>query len=111
VIVAVAVTDAGRIAPGWGRAHRVAVASTSDGVVTDWTEFEVGWDLSRDTETDGAHHARVARFLLEHRVQAVVADHLGAGMSRMLHTMGINASLGSSGDARGAAQAAARQLA
>jgi predicted Fe-Mo cluster-binding NifX family protein len=110
MIVAIPVTDEARTAPGWGRAQRVAVANTSDATVTDWREFEVGWDVAHDEGADSAHHARVARFLLDHRVEVVVADHMGEGMARMLATMGIRTSLGAHGDARADVVAAVRPL-
>jgi predicted Fe-Mo cluster-binding NifX family protein len=108
MIVAIPVTEDARTAPGWGRAGRVAVATSSDVAVTDWQEYEVGWDVAHDEGTDGAHHARVAHFLIDHLVEIVVADHMGAGMSRMLATMGIRTALGAHGDARADVLAAVR---
>ncbi len=111
MIVCIPVDRTGLIAPGWGRAQRVAVATASGGDVTDWREYEVGWDVLHDEGTEGAHHARVARFLTDHHVDVVVAEHMGPGMTRMLTTMGINFSLGADGDARVAVLAAAQGVA
>jgi len=58
-----------------------------------------------------APHARVARFLIDHHIDVVVAEHMGPGMTRMLTTMGIRVSLGALGDARAAVLAALQQLA
>ena len=72
-----------------------------------WQEFAVGWDSLHDAGTEGSHHARVARFLREHRVEAVAAHHMGAGMTHMLEKMGLTVRLGETGSAR---EAAARVL-
>ncbi len=106
MILCIPVTSDGMTAPGWGRSHRVATASASDGEITDWQEVDVGWDALHDEGTEGAHHARIARFLIDHRIQVVVAEHMGAGMTRMLTTMGIRTSMGAHGDARAAVVAA-----
>ncbi len=102
MILCIPVTSDGLTAPGWGRSHRVAVANTSDGAITDWQEINVGWDVLHDEGTEGAHHARVARFLIDHHIDVVVAEHMGSGMTRMLTTMGIRTSLGAHGDAKAA---------
>jgi len=90
MIVCVPVTPAGEIDPRWGRAARVAVADVQDDAVTSWKEFEVGWDALHDMGSEGGHHARVARFLLEHGAEVVVADHMGDPMLHMLAEMGVD---------------------
>jgi len=107
VTLCVPVADDGSTASGWGRARRVAVATASAGTITAWQEFAVGWDVAHDQGAEGAHHARVARFLIEHGVQVVVAQHMGPGMTRMLGTMGLRVVIGADGDARAAVLAAA----
>lgn len=102
MIVAIPVDVDGQIAPGWGRAHRVAVAAAAQQAVIDWQEFEVGWDTAHDLGTEGAHHARIARFLMEHHVSVVMAEHMGQGMTRMLESMDIAAVLGVHGNAHAA---------
>jgi predicted Fe-Mo cluster-binding NifX family protein len=97
MIVAIPVTENAITAPGWGRARRVAVATSSDVAVADRREYEVGWDVAHDEGIDGAHEARVAHFLIDHLVEVVVADHMGAGMSCMLATMGIRTAHGAHG--------------
>ena len=106
MIVCVPVTPAGEIDPRWGRAARVAVAEVLDGAVASWEEIEVGWDTLHDMGSEGGHHARVARFLLEHGTQVVVADHMGEPMLHMLAVMGVDVRLGAGGDARSAVLAA-----
>jgi predicted Fe-Mo cluster-binding NifX family protein len=107
MIAVVPVTAEGGTGHSWGKAPRVAVATVTDGAVTDWQEHEVRWDVSHDEGTEGSHHARVARFLLEHEVGAVVVDHMGAGMVRMLASMGITVLRAEEGgDARAAVLAA-----
>lgn len=103
MIVCVAVTDEGLVDPRWGRAERVAVAELSPGGIDRWREFHVGWGSLRESGSEGSHHARVARFLREHEVEAVAADHMGADMEHMLGKLGIKVQLGASGDAREAA--------
>ena len=50
----------------------------------------------------------MARFLRDHHVDVVVADHMGGGMRRMLDTMRVSVRLGAAGDARGAVLDAVR---
>lgn len=99
-VVCVPVTELGEVAAGWGRAERVAVVRMQDGAVADWQEYEVGWGRLHDTGGEGEHHARIARFLREHAVEAVVAGHMGPPMAHMLERMGIRVRLGAAGPAR-----------
>jgi len=73
-----------------------------DGVIDSWRETTVDWDSQHDQGTEGAHHARIARFLLDNRVDVVAAQHVGPGMQRMLASMGIRLVTGMTGDARAA---------
>jgi predicted Fe-Mo cluster-binding NifX family protein len=107
MVVCVPVTTDGLVDPRWGRAERVAVADIRDGALVDWQEFHVAWDRLHDEAPEGGHHARVARFLQEHRVEIVVAHHMGGEMAHMLERMGIRVGLGVDGDARHAAISAA----
>ncbi len=72
-----------------------------------WREFDVGWDSLHDSGSEGSHHARVARFLREHEVEAVVAHHMGEGMRHMLGKMELIVRLGASGNAKESAVQAA----
>ena len=110
MIVCAPVTSEGMIDPRWGRADWVAVADVVDGEVVSWREVEVSWSRLHDEGTPGSHHARVGRFLRDHHVEAVVANHIGDGMVRMLDTMGLPVHLGAAGDARAAVQAMSREL-
>ncbi len=101
--VCVPVTGDGQVDPRWGRAERVAVADVDGGRIRDWQEFDVGWGSLHDQGSEGSHHARIARFLREHEVEAIAAHHVGAGMQRMLGTMGIRLVTGPEQDARVAA--------
>ena len=98
--VCVPITPEGQVGGGFGRAPRVAVASVDAGVVTGWQEFPVAWDVLHDTSTEGGHHARVARFLVDHSIELVVVDHMGEGMRQMLDRMGLAVVMGAAGDAR-----------
>ena len=104
--VCVPITADGQVGPRWGQADRVAVASVVDGEIVSWQEFTVGWGALHDQGTEGAHHARVARFLRDNQVEAVAVRHVGPGMQRMLGSMAIRLLDGLSGDARSAASAA-----
>jgi predicted Fe-Mo cluster-binding NifX family protein len=106
MIVATPVTPNGRSAAAWGRARWIAVAEVADGAITSWQVVEVGWDVAHDAGSHGSHHARVVRFLTDHAVAAVVVDHVGEGMARMLATMGIPTLPASPGDARASVLAA-----
>ena len=101
--VCVAVTADGQVDPRWGRAGRVAIADVTGGQVRGWQEFAVAWGILHDQGTEGAHHARIARFLRDNQVQAIAAHHVGPGMERMLGSMDIRVVTGVSGDARKAA--------
>jgi len=108
ITVCVPVTREGILDPRWGRADRVAVATVGADGIVDWQEFNVGWGSLRETGTEGSHHARIATFLRDHHVEAVVADHMGPPMAHMLQKMGITVRLGAEGDARAAAVSALR---
>ncbi len=88
------------IDPRWGRAKWVALAEVVNEKIENWKEIEVSWDRLHDEGTDGSHHARIAKFLRENRVEFVVVDHMGDGMVRMLETMKIPVSYNASGGAR-----------
>ncbi|NCD20051.1 MAG: hypothetical protein EOL89_08725 [Actinobacteria bacterium] len=87
--IAIPVTPDGGVEQGWGRAPRVAIVRVEDGAIADWEEHAVGWDVAREEGTEGAHHARIVRFLREHGVTHVVVAGMGAGMQRTLGKMGI----------------------
>ncbi len=105
MVVCVPVTPSGGI-DRWGRARRMAVAKVEAGVISDWQEWDVGWDRAHDAGTEGAHHARVARFVREHRVETVVATRMGPDMAHMLDRLGVEVRLGAEGKARAAVLAA-----
>lgn len=92
--------------PRWGRADRVAIAQATTQGISSWQKFDVGWSTLHDAGGEGAHHARVARLLMDHDVEAVVADHMGPGMLHMLEQMGLSIHLRAAGDAREAVVAA-----
>jgi predicted Fe-Mo cluster-binding NifX family protein len=82
------------------------VADVVNGQIVSWQEVEVSWSRLHDEGTPGSHHARVVTFLREHLVEAVVANHIGDGMVRMLDTMRLPVHSGAAGDARAAVKAA-----
>ena len=102
MIMCVPITSDGIVDPSWGRADSIAVAEVLDGKIAKWEVIEVSWSRLHDEGTPGSHHARVAKFLREHKVEVVVANHIGDGMVRMLDTMGLPARLGAVGDAKAA---------
>ncbi len=79
----------------------VAVATREeDRRISDWVVHQVGWDVAHDEGTEGSHHARIVRFLRENEVDAVVVDHMGAGMQHTLAKMDIPVLPALSQDAR-----------
>ncbi|WP_372594165.1 NifB/NifX family molybdenum-iron cluster-binding protein [Actinotalea sp.] len=96
-----------QMAHSWGRAARLAVVHVSAGAITDWTEHDVAWDELHDTGTEGSHHARVVRFLLDEQVTTVIAQHMGPPMVNTLGKMGIDLHLGVTGSAEDAVLAVA----
>ncbi|NNN01625.1 MAG: dinitrogenase iron-molybdenum cofactor [Acidimicrobiaceae bacterium] len=106
MILCVPVTPEETVDPRWGRADSIAVAEVQGGTIEKWQEFEVSWSRLHDEGSPARHHARVARFLRENHVEAVVANHVGEGMVRMLDTMGVALHLEAEGDARAAVVAA-----
>lgn len=100
------VTSEGMIDPRWGRADWVALADVVNGEIASWQVVEVSWSRLHDEGTPGSHHARVVTFLRDHGVEAVVVDHMGDGMVRMLDTMRLPVHSGAAGDARAAVKAA-----
>jgi predicted Fe-Mo cluster-binding NifX family protein len=100
MLIAVPVTPAGQVDASWGRAARVAVARVDAGQIAAWHEHDVRWDDLHDAGTEGGHHAQIARFLIDHGITIVVANHMGPPMVQMLDGMGIRPRLGAAGDAR-----------
>lgn len=110
MILCIPVTSDGLAGGSWGRAPKVALATTSGGKIVDWKEFDVCWDSLHDEGTAGSHHSRVARFLVDHHVEAVVAEHMGPGMVQMVDKLRIRTSFGAHGDARTSILTALEQL-
>lgn len=106
MVVCTTLGPGGQVGGGLGRAAEVAVVSVTDGVIESWQEYEVGWDLLHDEGSEGAHHARIVRFLREHEIDVVLARGIGPGMQRTLGSMGVRAVVGVQGDARQAVLAA-----
>lgn len=101
MVIAMPITSDGQVGGGWGRAHDVAVLTTDvSGEVVSWEEFMVGWDELHDQDGEGKHHARIAKFLMEHGVERVVTGHMGPGMVHMLDQMKISVVQDASGPAR-----------
>lgn len=100
MIVCIPVTHDGLVDARWGRADRVAIVNVNAGTIEAWHEFDVGWGRLHDSGTEPSHHARVARFLKDHAVELVAADHMGPPMEHMLAKMGIKVHLGAAGSAR-----------
>ena len=110
MIVCVGIDDEGLVARRWARSRRVGLAEVGPNGIESWHEFDVDWGRLRDSGTEGAHHARVARFLREHHVDAVAARHMGRDMEHMLGKLGIAVHLGASGSAGEAALRAAGRV-
>jgi predicted Fe-Mo cluster-binding NifX family protein len=104
--IATPVDVTGQSAHAWGRAHWIAVAEVTDGTIASWQVHEVSWDELHDSSTHGSHHARVVTFLKDFGIEAIVVDHVGEGMLRMLATMGIPMLPATPGDAHASVLAA-----
>lgn len=101
MVICLPIAAGGQLGNGWGRAHDVAVAEVdASGVITRWEEFPVRWDELHDQGGEGQHHARIARFLMDHEVKRVIAGHMGPGMHHMLEKMAIGVVVNVEGDAR-----------
>lgn len=99
--VCIAMTADGQTGDGFGRASHVGIADVrEDGTLARFEMHEVGWDKLRDLGAEGEHHARIARFLMDHGVKRVMTGHMGPGMEHMLDKMGIDVVVGVSGDAK-----------
>lgn len=107
MVICVPVTPDGAVDASFGRAARLAVIRVEGGSITGDEEHEVRWDVLHDEGPHGTHHGRIVRFLMDHGVEAVVADFAGPPMVNTMTKMGLRVWLGASGDARAAALAAA----
>ena len=107
VVVALPVAPGRRLGHSWGKAPVVALATVRGAEVVGWEEHEVRWDVAHDEGHHGSHHARVVRFLREHGVTAVAADHMGEPMVHTLGRLGVVVLLGAGDDGEAAALAAA----
>ncbi len=83
------VTPDGQVGHSWGKAETLAVATWEDGAITSWDVHDVRWDLSHGEGNEGAHHARVVRFLKEQEIEYVVVDHMGAPMRNTINKLGL----------------------
>jgi predicted Fe-Mo cluster-binding NifX family protein len=110
VVVCIPVGSDRQVGHSWGKATVVATATVRDGAIVDWAEDTVSWDVLHDEGPHGSHHGRIARFLLEHKAQAVAASHMGPPMANMLAKMGLAVDLGVSGSAEAAVLAAAARV-
>ncbi|WP_420176392.1 NifB/NifX family molybdenum-iron cluster-binding protein [Luteococcus sp. OSA5] len=112
MIVATPTTADGQTAAAWGKAHWIGLADVRSGAegpeVVGWQIHEVAWDESHDAGTHGSHHARIVRFLKENQVQAIVVDHMGEGMQRVVRNMQIPLLPATPGDAQASVLAAVR---
>jgi sugar-phosphatase len=112
VIFCVPVDQRGFVGGGWGRAQAVALASVdAAGQIDSWEVHEVGWGDLHGVGGEGAHHARIVRFLRHHQVGCVVVEHMGPGMRRVMAAMKIPTFTGAQGAARACVEQAAAVLA
>lgn len=107
MILTVPVTSQGQVDTRFGKAETMAVATVTDGDITDWQLHEVGWDVLHDQGEHGQHHARIVRFLKENRVQRVLFAHAGQPMLHTMAKMGLELVQVAQMDAREAVRQAA----
>jgi len=110
MIIAIPCTADGSLAPSFGKAPNMAVATTDDNTITDWQVYPVQWDVQHDVGEHGQHHARVVRFLVDHSVRHVVIGHMGPPMVNTITKMGIGIIPAPSTNAKEAVQLALNSL-
>jgi hypothetical protein len=81
----VAVTDEGLVDPRWRGTERVAVAEVERGTTLRCKEFAVSWGTLRQSGSEPALQARVARFPGQRGLGTVLARHVGNDVRHMLH--------------------------
>ena len=107
MIICTPITPTGEIGHSWGRASTVALITVEAGEIVVSETMDVSWDSLHDEGTEGAHHARVARFLKEHHVDVVLASHMGEPMANMIRKPGVRLHLKAGGNASESALVAA----
>lgn len=107
MIVCIPITPDDHVGHSWGRAAAVAIADVDGNAIKTWERVNVSWDSQHDEGSEGTHHARVARFLKENKVDVVAASHMGDPMANMIRKLRIRLVLGAVGDARTTALAVA----
>lgn len=107
----IAVNVAGtEVGGGLGRARTMAVTTVNAaGEITDWQEFQVGWDILHEQGPHGSLHAQIAGFMRDHDIAAVVSGHMGPPMVNTMMKLGV-LPLSASGEARSAARDAAKRV-
>lgn len=100
MIVCAPVTSDEHIDPYLDRADWIVVAEVINGEIVSWQDIDVLWSLLHDSGAYGSHHDRIVKFLSEHRIEAIVANHMGDDMVRILKTKGTPVHLGATGNAR-----------
>ena len=107
----IAVNVAGsEVGGGLGRARTMAVATlnTAD-EITEWQEFQVGWDILHEQGPHGSLHAQIVGFMRDHDIAAVVSGHMGPPMVNTMMKLGV-LPLSAAGEARSAARDAAKRV-
>ncbi|MGC8647831.1 MAG: NifB/NifX family molybdenum-iron cluster-binding protein [Candidatus Micrarchaeia archaeon] len=92
--IIMAVIDESGMLTGIGRAPRVAIIHEKDGKVEKIEEIDVGWDKAHETEQEGLHHATVAKFIMQHKVNEIIASGAGPDMRKMLERLGMKIRIG-----------------
>lgn len=101
MVICISIAGGDQVGGGWGKARDVAVAEVSpEGEILRWEDFNVRWDELHGQGGEGAHHARIAKFLMDHGVERVITGHMGPGMHHMLEKMNISTVVDVQGNAR-----------
>jgi|GEM_PF-105837 len=110
-ILNIAVNVAGtEVGGGLGRARTMAVATVNVAdEITEWQEFQVGWDILHEQGPHGSLHAQIVGFMRDHNIAAVVSGHMGPPMVNTMMKLGV-LPLSAAGEARKAAKDAARRV-
>ncbi len=83
------VDDNGMLAPGFGRARKMAIATFEEKTLVDYEVIDVGWDILHDEGPHGSHHGRIVRFLKEHDIDRVLCAGMGESMAHTINKMGL----------------------
>ncbi|MGC8670175.1 MAG: NifB/NifX family molybdenum-iron cluster-binding protein [Candidatus Micrarchaeia archaeon] len=91
--IIMATVDMSGMLTGLGRAPRVEIIYIKNDKVEKINEIDVKWDESHEKEQEGLHHAAVAKFIMNNKINEVITAGAGPDMHRMLERLGVKIKL------------------